>query len=168
MEFQSFDIGIVEMPSLAAWFQKIYARRFNETGPTASHCFIFKDAETISEADGFSVHAAPLAKYLSPKIKLWVFRYENLTDEQRRIMSTYITAAENVDGRYSWEGIWDFVKAYFTGKRIFQDPRGVFCSDYVGSIIISAGLPHLETPPWEVTPTEFLQWILREEAWQIQ
>lgn len=159
---QNGDIAVIYRPGIAAWLQGLYAKKYHEGQIPASHGFFFKSPTLISEADGLSIHESPLSKYQKAGIKIWVFRYGYLVPSQLDIMNTYVEASEAGDARYSWDGICDFVKSYFTGKRTFNDPKGEFCTDYTGQIIKAAGIPYSLTLPWEIDPTTQLNWLLTE------
>lgn len=155
------DIGLIYKPGIFAWAEGLRVKRFDEGNIEATHGFVFKDSNTISEANGFSVHPSPVTDYLKPGIKMWVFRFPAMTIDQRSLLNVYISATEQGDARYSWEGIWEMAKSVFTGQKTFPDPHGEFCSDYTGQVIKAAGLPYMQDLlPWEIDPTTQLQWFL--------
>jgi hypothetical protein len=160
---QSGDIALIYRPGIFAWIERLYADKFKEGAQRATHGFYIKGGGKISEANGFSIHESEISVYQKPGIKMWVFRYSPLNTAA--LMDAYVAASENGDARYSWSGIWDFAKSFFTGKRTFKDPKGEFCTDYTGEIIKSGGLPYISSlEPWEVDPTTQLNWFLGTEA----
>lgn len=170
------DIGVICANNFFARLQALYAHRFSEGPVAASHAFYVRNPPFITEANGIVIKGpsknTTIFKYVGDETKCWVFRYKELTLQQLCLMNCFADAAEQTGGHYSGGGIWQFAKAWITGRQNESDEGGVFCSEFDSDIILSAGLPFIsDRPSWRIDPTYLLNWMLGQDRtlgkWQL-
>lgn len=165
------DVGIIKADNLFAKAQMLYSHRFNEGEAHASHAFYVSNPPFITEANGLVIKGEPqgvtFLKNIGDKTKCWFFRYGKLSPAQLQIMNAYAKAGVDTAGHYSVGGILQFAKAFITGKKDEKDEGGVFCSEFVSDIVLSAIPPAdyiANAKTWQVTPTLLLNWMMNLES----
>ena len=159
------DIGLtLGSSSIFAKFQDWYRSRISNASNQASHGFIVKGDNLISEANGKYIGESKLEKYIGSNRDTWLFRKRDLKLFEKDAMMLYIKSAEQTGGTYSWLGIMQFVQKFFYKDKQLKDKPGVFCTEYTSRIINAADLPYLSLGkdfPWKVTPSIQLSWFIK-------
>lgn len=165
------DIGIIDAKNVFAVLQSWYAHRFAEGPRHASHAFYVSNPPYITEANGIVIKGeaqkVTFLKNIGDATKCWFFRYRALTPFQLAVMNAYAISAVQTAGHYSLGGILQFAKSFILGKRDEHDEGGVFCSEFVSDILLSAIPPEdfiADREPFQITPTYLLNWMMAPAA----
>ena len=156
------DCGLTKGGGMLGWFENLKRKKEHEGAVLMTHVFACKGNGKISEADGKSVVESDLSRYIGGKRHTVIFRFKNITDDQRNIMSAYIAGTEKVRGQYAWKTIFRHAWNFFLPekKQKWPDDPGVICCENYADTARAAQIPFMgEMKTQETTPTLCYTWL---------
>lgn len=167
------DVGVSLWDSFSSSLQNLYRVKIGKEPLRASHTFLCKSPQKISEANGLFISEGDIYNSFTPKNKCWVFRNKNLTEEQKLRVVDYLTGAEENGGTYSILGILQFILNFFlrfVGTRLkFHAMPGSFCDVYAGKALLWVKAPWLANDKislYSKSPSSVRSWLESPEGKQ--
>lgn len=154
------DIGLCLGNSIFSKLQNILRKKRDRVDERASHGFYVRNNGGIIEANGIKVARANIERYFTNHHKIWIFRYNNVNEEQIKDMNLMADVLADAETNYSWGGIKEFFKWLLNKKYKMKNEKGMFCTELTGYLIKGVNLPYItDKEYYQIDPSYQLSWF---------